>query len=151
MDCARRYRSNAVIDPAWIAKNCVTGRTTPNRKGDFFARCLAPAVAGLSQTVRISAHSCCFGLCKLGIVDGSGFPDRIDGTCRSDIPARSRIAVPVATMLGRSGRRCEECGSNALVRRRWVATAAVSAAQSACAADPKARGLMLINFLLIVF
>jgi ribonucleoside-diphosphate reductase alpha chain len=105
-----------VIDPAWIAKKLRELQNYAEPKGDFFAP--VPA-AGRQQvypsTVAYIAALVLHRFAQLGILDSSGFPLTSMGLVEAH-PSPSAHVAPVATMLGRSGRRCEECGSYALVR-----------------------------------
>jgi ribonucleoside-diphosphate reductase alpha chain len=101
-----------VIDPAWIAKKLRELQNYAEPKGDFFAP--VPG-AGRQQvypsTVAYIATLVLHRFAQLGILDGQGFPIASMGLVETS-PGMTTNTVPVS----RSGRRCEECGSNALVR-----------------------------------
>jgi ribonucleoside-diphosphate reductase alpha chain len=101
-----------VIDPAWIAKKLRELQNYAEPKGDFFAP--VPG-AGRQQvypsTVAYIATLVLHRFAQLGILDGQGFPVASMGLVEAN-PATTANTVPVS----RTGRRCDECGSNALVR-----------------------------------
>ena len=101
-----------VIDPAWIAKKLRELLTYAEPKGDFFA----PVPGGSRQqvypsTVAYIATLVLHRFAMLGILDADGFPIAPMGLVRDPVDATPRRAPS-----GRSGRRCEECGANALIR-----------------------------------
>ena len=100
-----------VIDPAWIAKKLRELLTYAEPKGDFFA----PVPDGARQqvypsTVAYVATLVLHRFAKLGILDTDGFPIAPMGLVRD--PVERPRSVPIA----HDGRRCEECGSRALIR-----------------------------------
>jgi len=105
-----------VVDPAWIAKKLRELQNYAEPKGDFFAP--VPG-AGRQQvypsTIAYVATLVLHRFSQLGILDGNGYPIASMGLVEAN-PAAMAGTAAVATMLGRTGRRCEECGSNALVR-----------------------------------
>ena len=105
-----------VIDPAWIAKKLRELLTYAEPKGDFFA---PVPDAGRQQvypsTVAYMATLVLHRFAMLGILDAAGFPISPMGLV-SDPIVRERANAGQSIKSRRGGRRCEECGSNALIR-----------------------------------
>ena len=103
-----------VIDPAWIAKKLRELQTYAEPKGDFFA---PVPDAGRQQvypsTVAYVATLVLHRFAMLGILDADGFPVSPMGLVRDPV---DRAREPRRTPSRGSLRRCEECGSNALIR-----------------------------------
>jgi ribonucleoside-diphosphate reductase alpha chain len=103
-----------VVDPAWIAKKLRELQTYAEPKGDFFA---PVPDAGRQQvypsTVAYISTLILHRFAMLGILDADGFPVSPMGLVRDPI---DRTREPRATPSRGSLRRCEECGSTALIR-----------------------------------
>jgi ribonucleoside-diphosphate reductase alpha chain len=100
-----------VIDPAWIAKKLRELLTYAEPKGDFFApvpdserRAVYPSTVAYVATLVLHRYA------RLGILDVDGFPIAPMGLVRDP------IGVERAPPSRPSSRRCEECGSRALIR-----------------------------------
>jgi ribonucleoside-diphosphate reductase alpha chain len=103
-----------VIDPAWIAKKLRELQTYAEPKGDFFAP--VPDAARQQvypSTVAYVATLVLHRFAMLGILDADGFPVAPMGLVRDP---GDRVREPRRTPSRGSLRRCEECGSNALIR-----------------------------------
>jgi len=104
-----------VIDPAWIAKKLRELLTYAEPKGDFFA----PVPEGTKQrvypsTVAYIATLVLHRFARLGILDADGYPLAQMGLVQDP-------AAPAHRDWGRSAvrasrRRCDDCGSSALIR-----------------------------------
>jgi len=108
-----------VIDPAWIAKKLRELLTYAEPKGDFFAPIPEPLPSGAKQrvypsTVAYVATLVLHRFATLGILDVDGFPTAPMGLV-SD-PSLRDVRGAVARPAFVSERRCEECGSMALIR-----------------------------------
>ena len=108
-----------VIDPAWIAKKLRELLTYAEPKGDFFAPIPEPQPNGAKQrvypsTVAYVATLVLHRFATLGILDVDGFPTAPMGLVSDPIARDVRNAVAQPAFV--RGRRCEECGSRALIR-----------------------------------
>jgi ribonucleoside-diphosphate reductase alpha chain len=108
-----------VIDPAWIAKKLRELLTYAEPKGDFFAPIPDPKPDGAKQrvypsTIAYVASLVLHRFATLGILNAEGFPTAPMGLVSDPTVRGDAGAVAVPTFL--RGRRCEECGSAALIR-----------------------------------
>jgi len=117
-----------VIDPAWIGAKLRQIADLPEPRGDFLAwepgrrrqRSYPSTVAYLAALL---LHR--YGM--LGILDGEGYPISpmgvVEGAEASVGPSTGGLAA---------GRRCEECGSYALIRKDGCDFCTVCGALGAC-------------------
>ncbi len=110
-----------VIDPAWIAKKLRELLTYAEPKGDFFAPVPERQANGAKQrvypsTIAYIATLVLHRFATLGILDADGFPIAPMGLIQDPMMRDSdpRRAATDNTFV--RGRRCEECGSAALIR-----------------------------------
>ena len=116
-----------VIDPAWIGKKLRELLNYAEPKGDFFARVPGEGRQRVyPSTVAYLAALVLRRFEQLGILAADGYPIGIAQD------AAQRVERGVATMLGRSGRRCDECGANALIRVDGCDRCAVCGAIGSC-------------------
>ena len=116
-----------VIDPAWIGKKLRELLNYAEPKGDFFARVPGEGRQRVyPSTVAYVAALVLRRFEQLGILAADGYPIGIAQD------AAQRVERGVATMLGRSGRRCDECGANALIRVDGCDRCAVCGAIGSC-------------------
>jgi ribonucleoside-diphosphate reductase alpha chain len=124
-----------VIDPAWIAKKLRELLTYAEPKGDFFAPIPDPRPDGAKQrvypsTIAYVATLVLHRFATLGILNAEGFPIAPMGLI-SDPTVRDGGGV-VASPIFVRGRRCEECGSTALIRVDGCDRCTVCGAMGVC-------------------
>jgi ribonucleoside-diphosphate reductase alpha chain len=116
-----------VMDPAWIGKKLRELLNYGEPKGDFFARVPGEARQRVyPSTVAYVAALVLRRFGQLGILDPNGYP--IGAVGAATAPAEPAVA----TMLGRAGRRCDECGAGALIRVDGCDRCAVCGAIGSC-------------------
>ena len=108
-----------VIDPAWIGMKLRKLLTYAEPLGDFFAPIPEPLPDGAKQrvypsTVAYVATLVLHRFATLGILDVDGFPTAPMGLVSDPIARDVRNAIAQPAFV--RGRRCEECGSRALIR-----------------------------------
>jgi ribonucleoside-diphosphate reductase alpha chain len=122
-----------VIDPAWVAAKLRQIADFPEPRGDFLAwepghrrqRSYPSTVAYIAALIR---HR----FAMLGILDEEGYPVQPMGVV--EVPAENVLpfARSAGSMESQPGRRCEECGSYAVIRRDGCDFCTACGALGAC-------------------